>query len=90
MTEETRQLLTDLADYLQQHSAQFAVSADDRSRTAQTVVDLHRAAAEPTSDPSRVQKVLDTVRQIAIGAASIPAGAGLLDLVEKAAHALGL
>ena len=34
VTEETRQLLMDLADYLQQHAAQLAVSADDPRRTA--------------------------------------------------------
>jgi len=54
------------------------------------VVDLRGAAAEPAPDPGTVRKVFDTVRQIGIGAASVPAGAGLLDLVEKAAHALGL
>ncbi len=90
VTEETRQLLTDLADYLQQHAAQLAVSADDPRRTAQIVVGLRGAAAEPAPDPGTVRKVLDTVRQIGIGAASVPAGVGLLDLVEKAAHALGL
>jgi hypothetical protein len=90
VTEETRQLLTDLADYLQQHAAQLAAPADSPRRTAQIVVDLHSAAAEPAPDPGRIRKVLETVRQIGIGAASVPAGAGLLDLVEKAAHALGL
>lgn len=90
VTEETRQLLTDLADYLQQHAAQLAAPADSPRRTAQIVVDLHSAAAELAPDPGRIRKVLDTVRQIGIGAASVPAGAGLLDLVEKAAHALGL
>lgn len=90
VTAETRQLLTDLADYLQQHAAQLAVPADGPRRTAQIVVDLRSAVAEPAPDPGRIRKVLDTVRQIGIGAASVPAGAGLLDLVEKAAHALGL
>lgn len=90
VTEETRQLLTDLADYLQQHATQLVVPADSPRRTAQIVVDLRSAAAEPVPDRGRIRKVLDTVRQIGIGAASVPAGAGLLDLVEKAAHALGL
>jgi hypothetical protein len=90
VTEETRQRLTDLADYLQQHAAQLAVPADSPRRTAQIVIDLRSAAAEPAPDPGRIRKVLDTIRQIGIGAASVPAGAGLLDLVEKAAHALGL
>jgi len=90
MTEETRHLLTDLADYLHRHAAQLAVSGDDPRRAAQIVVDLRGAAAEPAPDPTRVQKVLDAVRQIGIGAASVPAGTALLDLVEKAAHALGL
>lgn len=88
--EETQQLLTNLADYLQQHSAELAVSADGPRRTAQVVVELRLAAAQPTHDPGGVRKALDTVRQIAIGAASVPAGAGLLDLLEKAVHALGL
>jgi hypothetical protein len=90
VTGETRQLLIDLADYLQQHAAQLAVPVDGPRRTAQIVVDLRSAAAEPAPDPGRIRKVLDTVRQIGIGAAGVPAGAGLLDLVEKAAHALGL
>ena len=71
-------------------SAELAVAAGAPRRTAQLVVDLRGAAAESAPDPGRVRKVLETVRQIAIGAASVPAGAGLLDLVEKAAHALGL
>jgi hypothetical protein len=37
-----------------------------------------------------IRKVLDTVPQISIGAASVPAGAGFLDLVEKTVHVLGL
>jgi len=90
VTEETRQLLTDLANYLQQYARQLAVSADDRRRAAQIVVDLRGAAAEPAPDPGTVRKILDTVRQIGIGAASVPAGLGLLDLVEKASHTLGL
>ena len=54
------------------------------------MIDLRGAAAEPPPDPSRIRKILDTVRQIGIGTAGVPAGAGLLDLVENAAHALGL
>ena len=47
VTEETRHLLTDLADYLQQHAEQLAAPADSPRRTAQIVVDLRTAAAEP-------------------------------------------
>lgn len=90
VTEETRQRLAELADYLQQHAAQLAVSADGPSRTAEVVVDLRGVAAESAPDPSRVRKILDNARQIGIGAASVPLGTGLLDLVEKTAHALGL
>jgi hypothetical protein len=90
VNEEAQQLLADLADYLQQCAAQLAGASDVPRRTAQIVVDLRGAAAEPTPDPGRVRRILDTVRQIGIGAAGVPAGAGLLDLVEKAAHALGL
>jgi len=90
VNEEAQQILADLANYLQQYAAQLAVAFDVPRRTAQIVVDLRGAAAEPAPDPGRVRKILDTVRQIGIGAAGVPAGAGLLDLVEKAAHALGL
>ena len=90
VNEEAQQLLADLADYLQQHSAQLAAAANVPRRAAQIVIDLRSAAAEPTPDPSGMRKILDTVRQIGIGAASVPAGAGLLDLVERPAHALGL
>ena len=90
VTEETRQRLTDLADYLQRHAAQLPVFVDGPRRAAQVVVDLRAVAAEPAPDPSKVWKILDTVRQIGIAAAGVPVGAGLLDLVEKAVHALGL
>jgi hypothetical protein len=90
VNEEAQQLLADLADYLQQYAAQLAGASDVPRRTAQIVVDLRGAAAEPAPDPGRVRRILGTVRQIGIGAAGVPAGAGLLDLVEKAAHALCL
>lgn len=90
VSEETRQLLTDLADYLQVHGAQLVVSGDSPHWTAQIVADLRDAAAEPAPDPGRVKKALDAARQIGIAAAGVPAGAGLLDLIQRIAHALGL
>jgi len=90
ITEERQRQIRNVADYLEQTAAQLGASTEDVVDVPRLVAELRAMALEPAADRGRLQRLLDTVRQLAIGAASGPLGAGLEALVHQAAHALGL
>lgn len=90
VTGDARQQLLNLADYLAQAGTQLGVAADDTVAVPRLVSELRAAASEPVGDRTKLARLLDTVRQLAIGAVSLPLGAGLQALIHQALHALGI
>ena len=90
VTGEASQHLLSLADYLNQTAAQLGLATEGAAAVPELVSELRAAASEPTGDRTKLARLLDTVRQLAIGAASVPLGAGLQALIHQAVHALGI
>ena len=90
VTGEARQHLLSLAGYLDQTAGQLGLAADGAAAVPGLVSELRAAASEPAGDRTKLARLLDTVRQIAVGAASVPLGAGLQALIHQAVHALGI
>ena len=90
VTGDARQHLLNLADYLDQAGTQLGVAADGAVAVPGLVSELRAAASEPVGDRRKLARLLDTARHLAVGAASLPLGAGLQALIHQAAHALGI
>lgn len=90
VTGEARQHLLSLADYLDQTAGQLGLAADRAVAVPGLVSELKAAASEPAGDRTKLARLLDTMRQLAVGAASVPLGAGLQALINQAVHALGI
>lgn len=90
VSSEARQLLRNLADYLDQTAPQLGLTPEKASSVPDLVDNLREAADGPGADRKRLARVLEAVQLLAVGAASVPLGAGLQALAVQIAHALGL
>jgi len=90
LTGEMRRQILTVADYLDQTAAQLGAPAEELARVPQLVAELRIAAGGPAADRGKLRQLLNTARQLAIGAAGAPLGAGLEALIHQAARALGL
>jgi len=90
MTEEGRRQIRVVADYLEQVAEQLALPEQEAERLPELVASLRAIAEEPAPDRGKLMRLLDSARELAIGAASVPLGAGLQAIIHQAAHALGI
>jgi hypothetical protein len=90
LTGEMRRQILTVADYLDQTAAQLGAPAEELARVPELIAELRIVAGGPAADRGKLRQLLDTARQLAIGAAGAPLGAGLEALVHQAARALGL
>lgn len=90
MTEEGQRRIYVAADYLEQFAEQLALPERDAKRLPELVASLRAIAQEPAPDRGKLKRLLESARELAIAAGSIPLGAGLQALIHQAAHALGI
>ena len=90
VTDDVQQHLLNLANYLEQTAEQLGLTAERAVLVPGLISELRAVANEPTADRSKLARLLETMRLLAVGAASVPLGAGLEALISQAAHALGL
>jgi hypothetical protein len=90
LTDAVQQHLLNLANYLEQTAEQLGLTAERAVLVPDLINELRAVANEPAADRSKLARLLETMRLLAVGAASVPLGAGLEALISQAAHALGL
>ena len=89
MTSEARRHLLNVADYLDQTGPQLGIADEQAAQVPELINELRSVADSPEADRAKLADLLDTVRLLAVGVASVPLGAGLEALVLQAIHALG-
>lgn len=90
VTDGVQRHLLNLANYLEETAEQLGLTAERAAIVPGLINELRAVANEPAADRSKLARLLETLRPLALGAASVPLGAGLEALISQAAHALGL
>ncbi len=90
MTEEAQRQIRVVADYLEQVGRQLALPEQDAERLPELASNLREIALEPAPDRGKLKRLLESARELAVAAASIPLGAGLQAIIDQALRLLGL
>lgn len=90
ITSNTRQQLVQIADALDATRPVLGLSTEDDERAQAIVLRLRDEAERDEGDPSKMQRLLQDVRTIAVSGSGSAAGMGIIALAQQVAHALGL
>jgi hypothetical protein len=90
ITADSRRQLLQMADALDTTRPVLGLSPDDDAQAQAVIVRLREAAEQGEADPSRVQRLLQDVRTIAVSGSGSAAGMGIVALARQVAQALGL